>query len=221
MSPKRVLKPLGGFFEIFWHSTANFFGFSGPAKKTVSKALGKFFGKNWRHQHLFMPRLILNKMQKKRPIYKTLPAGSAQGALEYLLLLGGAILVAVIVIALILNIGGSSEEETYLAAAHAMCAKYPQNECSSQVVSVKGRSYLCLPLVQSQCRAAKGLIAYYKMNDNVAGAGQQILDSSGKENTGTIIDADCTIAGQNGGDARRISPTASIYPLSFLICSSM
>lgn len=149
-----------------------------------------------------MPRLILYKMQKKGNASKTIPVEKAQGALEYLLLIGGAILVAVIVIALILNIGGSSEEETYLATAHALCAKFPQNECRAQAVSVKGRSFLCLPIVAGQCRAAKGLIGFWKMNENVAGPGQQILDISGKGNTGTLYSTtNCTLATRpNGGN---------------------
>ncbi len=122
----------------------------------------------------------------------------AQGALEYLLLIGGAILVAVIVIALILNIGGSSEEETYLATAHALCAKYPPQECSLNAVTVKGREYLCFSYGPNTCRAASGLIAWYRLNENTSGTNQPIFDNTKNHQDGYITgpQVDCTVQGQ-------------------------
>ena len=80
-----------------------------------------------------------------------------QGALEYLLLIGGAILVAVIVITILVGISGSSGDETLLATAHGLCAKYPDNECGSNIVQVRGQAYPCISLGASQCRATKAI----------------------------------------------------------------
>ncbi|MBI2598231.1 MAG: right-handed parallel beta-helix repeat-containing protein [Candidatus Diapherotrites archaeon] len=80
----------------------------------------------------------------------------AQGALEYLLLLGGAILVAVIVIAVIVGITGPSEEETVLAVAHGLCAKFPVSECAGHLVEVRGQTFAC-DIAGTGCRATKGI----------------------------------------------------------------
>jgi len=81
----------------------------------------------------------------------------AQGALEYLLLIGGAILVAVIAIALIINIASSSEQETVIVAANALCSKFPDNECDTHTVSVKEKDYGCFPFGTNRCRAQTGI----------------------------------------------------------------
>jgi len=68
---------------------------------------------------------------------------SAQGALEYILLIGGAILVAIIAIAVILSITTSSESETETAFVSALCSKYPQRECDGKEVDVRGNTFFC------------------------------------------------------------------------------
>src|SRR3989344_2973067 len=82
----------------------------------------------------------------------------AQGALEYLLLLGGALLVSVIVIAIISNLGGSAEDETIIAVAHALCAKYPDPECEDKTVTVRGQLFVCQLLGQNMCRATRAIV---------------------------------------------------------------
>ena len=83
---------------------------------------------------------------------------TAQGALEYLLLIGGAILVAVIAIALILNLTESSETEVFIAAAHALCSKYPDEECAAQTIAFEGASFNCVTLGKNECRAIQGTL---------------------------------------------------------------
>ncbi|MBI2597948.1 MAG: class III signal peptide-containing protein [Candidatus Diapherotrites archaeon] len=73
---------------------------------------------------------------------KLLQMVKAQGALEYLLLLGGAILVAVIAIAVIILITASTEGETNIVFIDALCAKYPENDCF-RVIELKNQTFGC------------------------------------------------------------------------------
>lgn len=81
--------------------------------------------------------------------------GKAQSSLEYLLLVGGAILVAVILIGIIISITSSAEPETLLATAHALCAKFPEQECINGIVSVRGNTFICDTTLQNTCRAVR------------------------------------------------------------------
>ena len=70
----------------------------------------------------------------------------AQGALEYLLLIGGAVLIAVIVIALLLGLGGTSGDTTSLNAATALCKQQAgrTKHCDGETVELSGKTYDCI-----------------------------------------------------------------------------
>ena len=62
------------------------------------------------------------RFSSRKQLYIRLPSfimQKAQGALEYLLLIGGAMLVAVIVISILVGLEGGSGYEAELATAHA------------------------------------------------------------------------------------------------------
>ena len=82
----------------------------------------------------------------------------AQSSLEYLLLIGGAILVAVILIGIIISITSSAEPETLLATAHALCAKFPEQECAEAIVTVRGNTFICDNTLQDTSRAVRDAI---------------------------------------------------------------
>ena len=94
--------------------------------------------------------------------------GKAQSSLEYLLLIGGAILVAVILIGIIISLTSSAEPETLLATAHALCAKFPEQECITNTVTVRGNTFICDNTLQNTCRAVRDAIPI-----SLCGAGMQ------------------------------------------------
>ena len=53
----------------------------------------------------------------------------AQGALEYLLLIGGAVLIAAIVLTLLSNLGQQSSATTTSRVAATQCEPLPQDKC--------------------------------------------------------------------------------------------
>ena len=55
----------------------------------------------------------------------------AQGALEYLLLIGGAVLIAAIVLTLLTTLGNQSSSATQKKVTAAQCAGLPEEKCGS------------------------------------------------------------------------------------------
>ncbi len=55
----------------------------------------------------------------------------AQGALEYLLLIGGAVLIAAIVLTLLTTLGNQSSSATEKKVTAAQCAGLPVEKCDS------------------------------------------------------------------------------------------
>jgi len=53
----------------------------------------------------------------------------AQGALEYLLIIGGAVLVAALVIVLVLGASGPTTSNTQQQILNSLCARFSQTDC--------------------------------------------------------------------------------------------
>ena len=104
--------------------------------------------------------------------------GRAQGALEYLLLIGGAILVAVIVVSVLSGIGGGGGTEARKVAADALCAKYGnQVLCNGRQVQLQGETVTCIwKSTGGVCRANLVEISVpVALQANSAGSGSELI----------------------------------------------
>ena len=70
----------------------------------------------------------------------------AQGALEYLLLIGGAVLVAAVVLSLITGLATTGEQTTQARATDALCAPFAQRDCGNKDPDGTG------PLTKTACK---------------------------------------------------------------------
>ena len=77
-----------------------------------------------------MKNVKTKKAQGAQAFQKSL-SKKAQGALEYLLLIGGAVLIAAIVLTLLSNLGQQSSATTTTRVAATQCESLPQDKCTS------------------------------------------------------------------------------------------
>ncbi|MFH1256634.1 MAG: PKD domain-containing protein [Candidatus Diapherotrites archaeon] len=81
---------------------------------------------------------------------------NAQGALEYLLLIGGAVVVAIIVITLMIGLGGQGQEAVTYRAIDAFCAQTLPADCGSQTKTIGAITCSCTYVTGSGCRIDMG-----------------------------------------------------------------